>query len=309
MPETAPLDPDAVHDALVVGGGPAGLSAATWLARYRRSVLVIDSGEYRNHGVERTHGYLGCDPVAPSALLDAARAQLDTYDDARWRTGRVADAGGTLGRFEARLDDGERVAAKRIVLATGVRDAFPDVGGFFEHYGADVFHCAGCDGYEARDRDVVAFGWAPHVVDFALGLLDWAASVTVVTDGHELAADDADRQRLARYGVDVVEDVARSLEGTRGGLEAVELANGNRVPCQLAFFSIAHHPTNDLATALGCELTDEGCIAVDDQAATSVPGVYAAGDVTPGTQLVSVAAAKGATAGIACALSLTASRP
>jgi thioredoxin reductase len=305
----ASLDPQHVRDAVVVGGGPAGLSAATWLARYRRRVLLVDAGEPRNRWVERTHGYLGNDPVAPGELLARARDQLAAYPFAERMEGRVVRARGTLGRFEVELDGGDCIAARRLVLATGVRDAFPKVDRFFDHYGADVFHCSSCDGYEANDRDVVVFGWGQHVVDFALGLLDWARGVTVCTDAHRLRADDADRQRLARYGIDVVEQDAVALVGERGALECVVLADGARLPCQLGFFSIAHEPTNDLARQLGCDLTDERCVAVDGDAQTSVPGVYAAGDVTPGTQLVSVAVAKGATAGIACALALSPERP
>ena len=318
-PGGASLDPQHVRDAVVIGGGPAGLSAATWLARYRRRVLVVDAGEQRNRWVDNSHGYLGNDPVAPADLLDRAREQLDAYPFAERMEGRVTRARGTLGRFEVDVEGGpgapeaapkpHSIAAKRLVLATGVRDAFPDVGRFFDHYGADVFHCSSCDGYEADGRDVVAFGWSPHVVDFALGLLDWARTVTVCTDGHRLQAGDADRQRLARYGIDVVEQDAVALVGTRGALEAVVLDDGTRLPCQLGFFSIAHEPSNDLARQLGCDLTHEGCIAVDANAETSVPGVYAAGDITPGTQLVSVAVADGATAGIACALTLSPERP
>lgn len=296
----------------MIGGGPAGLSAATWLARYRRDVLVVDAGEQRNRWVDQSHGYLGNDPVPPAELLARAREQLAAYPFAERMEGRATGARGTLGRFEVDVDTAGgmlRVAAKRLVLATGVRDVFPKVDRFFDHYGADVFHCSSCDGYEANERDVVAFGWGPHVVDFALHLLEWARAVTVCTDGHRLQAGDADRQRLARYGVDVVEEDAVALVGERGALECVVLANGERLPCQLGFFSIAHEPSNELGRALGCELTGEGCIVVDSDTQTSVPGVYAAGDITPGTQLVSVAAAKGATAGIACALSLTPERP
>lgn len=294
----------------MVGGGPAGLSAATWIARYRRRVVVLDSEEYRNRWVERAHGYLGSDPIPPKELLARSCEQLSAYDDAERRAPvRVLRVRGSIGRFELDLDDGSCVVARRLILATGVQDAFPVMERFFEFYGADVFHCASCDGYEARDKDVVAFGWGEQVVGFALGLLDWARSVTVVTDGHRLQADDADRLRLDRYGIDVVEDDAISLEGERGALRGVTLRSGACIPCQLAFFSVAHHPVNDLALQLGCEVEDIGCVKVDDNAETSVPGVYAAGDLTSGMQLVSVAVAKGATAGVACARTLTIDRP
>jgi thioredoxin reductase len=190
------------------------------------------------------------------------------------------------------------------VLATGVVDAFPDVKRFFDHYGADVFHCPTCDGYEARDRRVVVFGWSEDVAGFALDLLNWAREVTVVTDGTEFEGGAARRAALSRNGVSVLEDVAEVLVGRRGGLEGVRLRGGRTVPCELAFFSIAHRPRNELAAVLGCALTAEGCVVVDGDQETTVPGVYAAGDVVPGLQLVQVATAQGTVAGVKCALSL-----
>ena len=294
------------YDAVVVGGGPAGLAAATWIARYRRTVAVLDGGEPRNRWVEQAHGYLGEDPVNPSDLSGRAREQLLRYPEAEWCEGEAADARRREdGLFEVTMAaGGPPLVSRRLVLATGVRDRFPEVDRFFEHYGASVFHCPTCDGYEARDAEVVVFGWSEDVTGFALTLLGWARSVTVVTDGRAFEGDAGCRRRLAEAGVPVVEDDAVELLGPRGGLEGVRLRDAGVVPCGMAFFSIAHEPRTELARRLGCRTTDEGCVEVDDEAATSVAGVYAAGDVTPGLQLVQVAAAKGATAGVACAQSL-----
>ncbi|MDQ3757561.1 MAG: NAD(P)/FAD-dependent oxidoreductase [Actinomycetota bacterium] len=292
-------------DAVVVGGGPGGLSAATWLARYRKQVVVLDSGEHRNRWVEAAHGYLGSDPVSPQQLLAAARDDLAAYPEAELRRGRAVTARREAdGTFTLGLEGGAELFARRLVLATGVRDVFPEVDGFFDHYGRSVFHCPTCDGYEARDRTVVAFGWSEHVVGFALTLLGWARTVTVVTDGRRFQGDRHDRERLAAQGVRVLEGDAVALLGEPGALRGVRLRDGEELACDLAFFSIAHRPAADLDVQLGCRRTEENCIAVDEQGATSVPGVYAAGDVTPGLQLVQVAAAKGTVAGVACARSL-----
>ena len=292
------------YDAIVVGGGPAGLSAATWLARYRWRTLVLDSAEQRNRWVERSHGYLGDDPVRPSALLERARRQLAVYPEAELREGRAqGPRRHEDGTFTLEIG-GQRLKARRLVVATGVRDRFPDVAGFFDHYGASVFHCPTCDGYEARDSEVVVFGWDPEVAGFAVTLNGWASTVTVVTDGRPFEGEEHHRRHLADNGVRVVEDEAVELVGGRGDLQGVRLATGARLSCQLAFFSIAHEPVNALARELGCALTSEGCVEVDHEGATTVAGVYAAGDVTPGLQLVQVAAAKGTAAGVACALSL-----
>lgn len=295
----------AVLDAVVVGGGPAGLAAATWLARYRRRVVVLDSSEYRNAWVDHAHGYLGADPMNPAAMREQARHDLARYKEAVLRTDvRVCGIDRAGDEFVLTLDDDSTVRALRLVLATGVRDSFPEIDGFFEHYGADVFHCPTCDGYELAERDVVAIGWNDHLAGFALNLLDWARSVTIVTEGLRFRGEEAHREALARHGVRLIEDDAIAFIGTRGSLRGVRLASGEEVACQAAAFSIAHHPRSDLAQMLGCELTGEGCVVVDDSCQTTVEGVYAAGDLTPGIQLVQVAAAKGAVAGISCAQSL-----
>ncbi|MCA1692970.1 MAG: NAD(P)/FAD-dependent oxidoreductase [Actinobacteria bacterium] len=292
-----------------MGGGPAGLSAATWLARHRRRVVLLDAGERRNRWVEQTHGYLGLDPVDPRTLLARATEAYCRYPTAELVEGRAPSIEGVPdGGFRVRVDDGgaagRSLLVRRLVLATGVEDEFPDVDGFFDHYGADVFHCPSCDGYEARDREVVAFGWSEKVAAFALGLLDWAAGVTVVTDGTAFEGDAECRAALERHGVALLEDDAEALLGVRGALEGVRLRGGSTIPCQLAFFSIEHRPRNELAIQLGCDLTSDGCLVVDEHGQTTVPGVYAAGDVIPGLQLVQVAAAQGAVAGVACAMSL-----
>ena len=289
---------------MVVGGGAAGLSAATWIARYRRTVTVVDGGEPRNRWVEHAHGYLGEDPVDPAQLLERARQQLAGYDETELRPASVLEARREDGQFVLDLDGGPPLRTRRLVLATGVRDIFPDVQGFFDHYGASVFHCPTCDGYEARDAEVVVFGWSEDVTGFSLTLLDWARSVTIVTDGRPFEGDAGHRQRLAEAGITVLEDEAAELVGTRGDLHGVRLRDAGVVPCGVAFFSIAHQPRTALAGQLGCDLTEEGCIVVDGEAATTVPGVYAVGDVTPGLQLLQVAAAEGAIAGVACARSL-----
>jgi thioredoxin reductase len=307
-----PPDERPRYDAAVIGGGPAGLSAAAWLGRYRRTVVVIDSQQYRNAGVDLSHGYLGHDPVPPSELRAKARAEVAQYPTVTFFDGgEVMTLTGIRDRFELGLADGDTVIeARRVILATGVQDAFPDVERFFEFYGADVFHCASCDGYEARDRDVVVFGWGEHIAGFSMGLLTWARSVTLVTDGHHFEGAPEDRSQLVDHGVAVLEDEAVELCGPgRGSLTGVRLRGGTTLPCQLAFFSIAHSPNNALAETVGCVVGEAGCIDVDRDGVTSVPGVYAAGDLTPGVQLISNAVAKGAAAAIHCAHSLLGDRP
>jgi len=294
-----------VRDCVVVGGGPAGLAAATWLARYRRDVVVVDSRDYRAQHVERSHGYLARDPQTPLEFLQTAREQLLAYRTVSYVTSTVKSAErGNDGTFLLRLADGSELSALRVVLATGVVDACPDLEGFAEHYGASAFHCPACDGHEAEGRDVVAYGWDERLVGFAASLLNWARSVTVLTSGRHFDGDDACLRVLQRHDIELVETPAVRLLGARGDLQGVELADGRVLPASLFFFSVAHEPRTDLARALGCRIDDDGYVQIDQNGATSQPGVYAAGDVVPGLQLVQVAAAQGVAAGVAVALSL-----
>lgn len=304
-------DPD-VHDSdrlevdvVVVGGGAAGLAAASWLGRYRRSVVVLDSGDYRNRSVDRSHGYLGRDPQDPKQLLARGREEVLAYPTAQIRSTEVS---GVRRREDGLFEVGDDLLAHRLVLACGVKDVLPEVEGFDVHYGASVFHCPSCDGYEARDRDVVAIGWDPHLVGFAGTLKSWARSVTVVTDGGHFQGDETCRRTLEDIEVELIErDVVRFL-GTRGDLTGVELEGGQVLPASLVMFSLAHRPRTDLAELLGCELDDEGYVVVDGEGQTTVEGVYAAGDLTPGLQLSMVAAASGVVAGVGCAHSMFGTR-
>ena len=289
---------------MVVGGGPAGLSAATWAARYRRSVLVVDSGEYRNRWAAKSHGYLGSDPSDPMALLERSRKELARYPEVAFCSGRATAARRDPdGRFVVTVD-GEDHAGLRLVLAMGVVDAFPEVDGFFDHYGKSVFHCATCDGYEAQDRSVVILGWGEQVVAFAVGMLDWAHRLTVVTGGRPLEGDDRHRRLLARHDIGLVEDGAVAFVGAPGALRGVRLASGQVLDADLVFFSIAHRSRLELARQLGCEIDESDCLCVDRDGRTSVDGCYAAGDITPGFQLVAIAVGEGAAAGVAAAISL-----
>lgn len=294
-----------LHDCVVIGGGPAGLAAATWLARYRRNVVVLDSGDYRAQRVESSHGYLGRDPQRPLEFLSTAREQLFGYRTAQEVRARAESAQRMSdGSFEVRCHDGRHVRAARVVLATGVDDTYPQLDGFADHYGASAFHCPACDGYTAEGQDVVAYGWDLRLVGFATSLLNWARSVTVLTGGRTFAGDDACRKVLERHDIEIVRTPAVKMLGTRGDLQGVQLDDGRLVPASLLFFSVDHVPRVDIARQLGCRVDAEGYVAIDGSGRTSVEGVYAAGDVVPGLQLIQVAAAEGCVAGVGAALSL-----
>lgn len=295
-------------DALIVGGGPAGLSAATWLGRYQRLTLVVDAGEHRNRFTDRIHGLLGRDPISPQDLLTQARAGLAQYKQVRIHEGTVTSVDRTEnGRFRATVN-GTLVVAERVVLATGVRDQLPAITCIQEHYGTDVFHCPACDGHEFHGRNVIVLGAGDHVPAYAAELFEWADTVCIVTDTDEPAFGEIQRATLARHGIRVIDGVSQALIGEPGSLEGLRLRDGTTVEADAVFFSYAHHPTNDLARHLGCELDDAGLIVVDRDQRTSIDGLYAVGDITPGVQLVPVAMSQGVIAAVACATSLREAR-
>lgn len=274
-----------------------------WLGRYRRRTVVVDSGEQRNLGAEHAHGYLTADGSAPGELLRRARGDVRRYGTVELIDGRVTGIRRNEDRFIVTTSEGAFDSA-RVVLATGVADTVPDLPGFSELYGRHIFHCSCCDGFESHDMDVVAIGWGAHSAGYALDLLDWGARVTLVTNGNSFEGDRAARAALSRHEIELIEDEVVGM-GTAGDeLTSVILKSGRKLPAQRAFFSIGHEPRTDLATSIGCDIDELGYLTVDRHGETTISGMYAAGDVTPGEQLVQVAASEGAIAGIACAMSM-----
>lgn len=291
------------YDVCIIGGGPAGLAAATWLGRFRRSVVVLDSGEYRNRWTARAHGYLGSDPMDPVELRRAAHRDLKQYERIQIREDRVASVENSADGFLSRGGK-EIYRSRRLILATGVVDAFPQIEGFTEHYGESVFHCPLCDGYEVKGKHVVLLGFSEESAGSARGLLNWAASVTLVAQRDAARDERQYTETRAEPAVEVLWARPVRFEGTRGELKGVTLDSGEFIGCDIAFFATGNYPKSKLADHLGCRFTEEDCVEVDGDCLTSVSGVYAAGDLTPGPHLIQVAAAKGAIAGSACAESL-----
>ena len=295
-------DPEAPFDVVVVGGGPAGLAAGLWAARYRRRVVIIDAGEHRNRWTDATHGYLGLEGIEPSGLITTARRDLDHYKEVDVIDGRVASSRRESCGFVLELDDGRAIRALRVVLATGVKDVFPHVPDFGRYYGRSIYTCPSCDGYEAQGKAVAVVGDTPDMIEFAIGLLDWARSVVAIGEaGAPPVIETSDHERLP---IDSIAGPVIAIAGREAQVQSLVLDGGRSVPCDVVFWLMTHEQQSDLAQQLGCDISAEGCVVVDDKCATTIPDVYAAGDMTPGPHLVQIAAAEGAKAGIHAALSL-----
>ncbi len=265
---------DAPYDAVIVGGGPEGLSTALVLGRARKRVLVVDDDRPANSVSQGVGGLLGHDRVKPADLRDSGRRQLAEHADVELRHGAVEDAERIRDGFVVRPTDGSPVRAHAIVLAHGLRYDPPPLPGIEALWGRSVFHCAFCDGWEVRDRPLAFHGSGPAAVRSALVLAGWSNDVVLCTDG----APDPGGPLLAEAGVRVRTEPIARLAGTDGRLEQIEFSHGPAERREALFVNTRRDQPNGLAAALGCELTADGTIVTDADGRTNVAGVYAAGD-------------------------------
>lgn len=287
-----------MFDVIIVGAGPAGLSAALVLGRCRRRVLVCDAGRPRNAASHSLNGFLTRDGISPAEFLRAGREQLRPYDTVELWDAEVTDARRAGDHFEVTLKGHLRLSARKLLLAAGVVDHVPEIEGVEALYGRSVFHCPYCDGWEVRDRPLAVYGRGERGRELALELTAWSRDLVLCTDGPaELSAEDLGR--LARNGVAVREERVARLEGTNGVLERVHFTNGEALARRALFFSTGQRQGCDLPAALGCRFTDGGDVETGEYETTNVPGLYVAGDASRRVQLAIVAAAEGAKAAFA----------
>jgi thioredoxin reductase len=284
-----------MYDAIIVGGGPAGLSAALLLGRCRRRVLVCDEGRPRNGSSWAMHGFLSRDGVAPGEFLRHAREQLAPYP-VDLRDGRVVEAARAGDGFTVATAAGTRWTARALLLATGVRDRLPDIPGLRDLYGTSVFTCPYCDAWEVRGAPLAVHGAGG--VGLACRLRAWSDDVVWLADGERVSAQEQAEATAAGVRV-VVSELAR-LVGREGVLERVEFVDGHSLDRAALFLELSQAHAVDLAAQLGLPSDEVHGVHHGPRGATRVPGVWVAGDASCDTSLAIVAAAEGASA--ACAI-------
>jgi thioredoxin reductase len=286
-----------MFDVIIVGAGPAGLSAALILGRSLRKVLVCDTGHPRNAASRAMHGYLTRDGMPPSEFLRVAREQMQQYETVELLNAEVVAAECVNGRFRVTLNGGIQHVSRKLLIATGVSDNLPDLPGFRELYGVAVFHCPYCDGWELRHRPLAIYGRGARGYGLSLELTGWSRDLVLCTDGPgEL--DDDQRAKLQKHGIAVREDRVLRLEG-QDRLERIVFATGEPLAREALFFTTGQTQQSRLAHNLGCAINDKGTVRTGKYETTHLSGLYVAGDASRAVQWVIVAAAEGAEAAFA----------
>jgi thioredoxin reductase len=283
------------YDVVIAGAGPAGMSAALVLGRACRRVLLCDTGTPRSWASKEMHAYLSRDGIPPRRFLDIARRELRAYKGVRFAPVEVSGARRIRQGFSVALAGGQRVHARKLLIASGVFDIVPRIPGIDALFGRTVFQCPYCDGWEMRGKRVAVYGRRKRGFEMARAMTAWARDIVLCSDGPARYSPD-ERRQLDRNGIRVIETSVAQLIGRGGRLQSVVFADGTTLPRDALFFDTPSRGQSRLAAVLGCRFGRNGGVLSGEYEATSVPGVFVAGNIIRDVQLSIVAAAEGARA-------------
>lgn len=280
------------YDSIIIGGGPAGLSAALVLGRARRKAILFDNNQPRNAVTQETHGYLTRDGIDPLEFRRISHHEIAQYPSIAFRQQRIVDVHNKGEIFEVVVDDGTAVFAKTVIIATGLKETLPSVSGIHQYYGKSLFSCPYCDGWERRDKRLVLISEGANTFHGAKTIWNWSHNLVVCTNGHQpLTATES--ALLQKKGISIIDEQIVELEGKNGFLTAVKFETQGEMKFDSGFVATEWTPATQFGKQLGCELNDVDGIVTDMLGRTTISGVYAAGEALGfGSQLI-VAAAEG----------------
>lgn len=286
---------DAGYDVLIVGGGPAGLSAALVLGRCGRQVLLFDDGGGAQH--QRLHGYLGLRDQSWLSLRELSLQQLGEFAHVSVQSGRVKNVRRHPGGFDVLLDGGETHLARKLLLAAGAKQDLPPWPGAIEHYGRGIYRSPYCNAWEHRGEPIAVLGEGARAYSLALELSLWSSHVFLCSDG-PLKLSQLARARLRRHKLPIVKERIAGVEGNGQQLTRIVFESGSSRSCVALFLSARQEQRMELAEQLGCGVNDRGLILSDRRGGTSVPGLFVATDIDGSltAEMAIIAAAEGARA-------------
>jgi thioredoxin reductase len=295
-------------DVVIVGAGPAGLSAALILGRACRRVLLCDSGTPRSWAAKQMHGFLTREGIEPAAFRRAAHRQLKLFKNVTFMPREVTAARRSAeGTFQVAIGGRRTVSCRKLLIATGVFDRLPQIEGIGALFGTSAFQCPYCDGWETRQAPVAVYGRQGRGFEMARAMTAWTDDIVLCSDGSSRLTT-ADRTSLRRNGIDLIEEPIARLEGRGGHLKRIVFHSGRAIRRSALFFDTPSMSQSPLAASLGCQFTHDGGIKCGQYEATSVPGVFVAGNIIKDVQLSIVAAAEGARAAFGINRALTRER-
>ena len=291
-------------DVVIVGAGPAGLSAALVLGRARRKVLLCDTGTPRSWASKEMHCFLTRDGISPEEFRRLAHSELKRYPSVTFRAAEVTAASREAGGRLSVTMGKRRTQTRKLLIATGVLDHLPPIQGIEEFFGTSVFQCPYCDGWELRDAASAVYGKGRRGFEMARSMTAWTGDIVLCTDG-QARLSSSQKESLKANGIEIIEDRIERLAGLRGKLREIVFRNGRTLKRSALFFDTPSSAQSSLAQSLGCQFARHGGIKCGQYEATSVPGVFVAGNIIKDVQLAIVAAAEGTRAAFGINRALT----
>ncbi|MBS4743860.1 pyridine nucleotide-disulfide oxidoreductase [Bacillus safensis] len=283
-------------DCAIIGGGPAGLSAALVVGRGRKQVIVFDDELPRNRVTQESHGFITNDGMTPFEIRRAGEADLQKYPNIKIKRSRIVDIQKKEERFTLLTHEGDTFEAKKIILATGLQDILPEIEGIHDVYGKTLFSCPFCDGWELKDKALALIAENQRALHMAKLLSNWTKDLIVFTNGHVLAEED--KVLLTAHSIQVIDVPIVSIDHDNGQLRSLQLANGETVKREGGFVASEFKQSAPFAENLGCQMTKNAGIETDILGRTTVSGVFACGDNLGGPAQLVLAAAAGSQAGM-----------
>lgn len=285
-------------DVIIIGGSYAGLSAAMSLGRALRNVLIIDSGNPCNRQTPHSHNFLTRDGETPAQISALGKEQVAEYKTLTFHEGLALSGAKTDDGFEIHTQAGNQFTAKKLVFASGIRDIMPDIKGFAECWGITAIHCPYCHGYEVKHERTGILANGDGAFEYAKLISNWTKDLTVFTNGPSTITEEQ-LAKIRSHQINIVETEIGSFEHDKGYLQRIIFKDGSDFPLKAVYSRPQFEQHSDIPAALGCELTEQGLLKVDNMQRTTVPGVYACGDNASGMRSVANAVATGSFSGAA----------